>query len=73
MRLADLQRKDIVNLKDGKRLGRIIDVEINGLGSIEYLVVEPKRFFRFFSSSEETTIIFSQINKIGEDVILVEL
>lgn len=73
MRLADLQRKDIVNLKDGKRLGRIIDVEINGLGSIEYLVVEPKRFFRFFGSSEETTIIFSQINKIGEDVILVEL
>lgn len=73
MRLADLQRKDVVNLKDGKRLGRIIDVEINGMGSIEYLVVEPKRFFRLFSNSEETTIIFSQIHKIGEDVILVEL
>ena len=73
MRLADLQRKDVVNVKDGKRLGRIIDVEINGLGSIEYLVVEPKRFFRIFSSNEETTIIFSQISKIGEDVILVEI
>jgi len=41
MRLADLQRKDIVSLKDGKRLGRIVDVEIDGLGEILYLVIEP--------------------------------
>ncbi len=73
MRLADLQRKDVVSLKDGRRLGRIIDVEIDGLGNIEYLVIEPKRFFRFFTSTEETTVTFKQINKIGEDVILVEI
>ena len=73
MRLADLQRKDVVSLKDGRRLGRIIDVEIDGLGNIEYPVIEPKRFFRFFTSTEETTVTFKQINKIGEDVILVEI
>jgi YlmC/YmxH family sporulation protein len=73
MRLADLQRKDVVSLKDGKRLGRIIDVEIDGVGEILYLVIEPKRFFRLFGSSEETTVTFKQINKIGEDVILVEI
>lgn len=73
LRLADLQRKDVVSIKDGRRLGRIIDVEINGVGAIEYLVIEPKRFFRLFSSREETTVTFSQINKIGEDVILVEI
>ncbi|MCI8466754.1 MAG: YlmC/YmxH family sporulation protein [Bacilli bacterium] len=73
MRLADLQRKDIVSLKDGKRLGRIVDVEIDGLGEILYLVIEPKRLFRIFGSSEETTVTFKQINKIGEDVILVDL
>ncbi|MCI8575549.1 MAG: YlmC/YmxH family sporulation protein [Bacilli bacterium] len=73
MRLADLQRKDVVSIKDGRRLGRIIDVEIDSGGAILYLVVEPKRFFRFFGSADETTITFSQINKIGEDVILVEI
>ncbi len=73
MRISDLQRKDVVSIKDGKRLGRIIDLEINGLGNIEYLIVEPKRFFRLFTSNDETTITFKQINKIGEDVILVEI
>lgn len=73
MRLADLQRKDVVSIKDGRRLGRIVDVEIDNLGTIQYLVVEPKRFFRLFSSSEETNVTFKQIHKIGEDVILVEI
>lgn len=70
MRLADLQRKDVVSIKDGRKLGRIIDVEIDGLGTIQYLVVEQKRFFRFFHNDEET-VMFKQIEKIGEDVILV--
>ncbi len=72
MRLADLQRKDIVSLKDGRRLGRIIDVQLDDEGKIEYFLVEQKRFF-FFLGGEETTVNFHQIQKIGEDVILVEL
>lgn len=72
MRLSDLQRKDVVSMKDGRKLGRIVDVEINGIGAIEYLVIEPKRFFRFFGNNEET-VTFKEINKIGEDVILVEI
>ena len=35
MRLADLQLKDIVNVKDGRRLGRIIDAEIERWGEAE--------------------------------------
>lgn len=72
MKLSDLQVKDIVNVIDGKRLGRIIDAEIDSNGNILYFVVEPKRFFRFFSSSIDTNVTFKQIVKIGEDVILVE-
>ena len=73
MRLTDLQVKDIVNIKDGKRLGKIIDAEVSSEGQIRYFVVEQRRFFRFFSSNLETNITFEQIIKIGEDVILVEL
>lgn len=73
MRLADLQVKDIVNTKDGKKLGRIVDAEIDNKGQIVYFVIEQKKFFRFFSSNLETNVTFNQIVKIGEDVILVEL
>ena len=73
MRLADLQVKDIVNTKDGKKLGKIMDAEIDNKGNIVYFAVEQRRFFKFFSSNPEINITFNQIVKIGEDVILVEL
>ncbi len=74
MRISDLQAKDIVNINDGKRIGRIIDIEINPEGKIIYLVVEQKRAIRAFvtSSLQDTTISYNQIKKIGEDVILVD-
>ena len=73
MRLADLQAKDVINVKDGKRLGKIMDAEIDNKGLITYFAVEQKKFFRIFSSNPEVNITFNQIVKIGEDVILVEL
>ena len=72
MRLADLQLKDIVNVKDGRRLGRIIDAEIDSKGQIINIIIEPKKRFKL-SSNNESNITFNQIVKIGEDVILVEL
>ena len=73
MRVSDLQVKDVVSITDGKRLGRIVDIDITESGNINYFVVEERKFFRFFGSREERNIAMSQIKKIGEDVILVEL
>ncbi len=73
MRLSDLQRKDVVSMKDGRKLGRIVDAEIDGVGTIQYLVIEPRRFFRLFSGNDEVSVTFKEIHKIGEDVILVEI
>ena len=74
MRISDLQLKDIVNINDGKKIGRIIDVEINGDGLITYFVVEEKRSLsNFLVKKTETTITFNQIKKIGSDVILVDV
>lgn len=73
MRLSELQAKDIVNVIDGKKLGRIIDVVVDG-GKMYNLVIEPKRFFlNIFKRGEEVTIKWENIEKIGEDVILVKL
>ena len=35
MKLSELQRKDIVNVKDGKKVGKIIDVEFDQNGYME--------------------------------------
>ena len=61
-------------INDGKKIGRIIDVEINGDGLITYFVVEEKRgLSNFLGKETETTITFNQIKKIGSDVILVDV
>lgn len=72
--MSDLQQKDIVNTKDGKKVGRITDLIVNEDGVIQYLVVEPTKMFkRYASFGQETNIKFDQIVKFGSDVILVEL
>ncbi len=73
MRVSELQTKDVVSILDGRRLGRIIDIEMTESGQISFFLVEPKRFLRFFSKGEESKVSISDIKKIGEDVILVEI
>ena len=74
MRLSDLQEKDIVNINDGRRIGRIIDAEIDEKGYIIYLLIEEiKGIRKFMSKDYATSITFEQIKKIGSDVILVDL
>ena len=74
MHLSDLQTKDVVNINDGKKIGRIIDAVINDTGIIEYLPIEKRGSLNnLFNKDNETTITFKQIKRIGEDVILVDI
>ena len=75
MKISELQRKDIVNVNDGKVIGRIIDAIINEEdGSFEGFVIEKSKYIRsLFSTEGDITIKFSQKKKLGSDVILVEL
>lgn len=74
MRLSELQNKDIVNIVDGKKIGNIIDININGEGKMEGLIVEKTKFLvSMFTNKDEVEIKWEQIEKIGEDVILVKL
>lgn len=72
MRLSDLQDKDIVNISDGKKIGSIIDVNIDEEGGMKSLVVEESKF-ALFGSKNEMEVMWKQIEKIGEDVILVKI
>jgi len=75
VRLSDLQNKDIVNTMDGRNVGNIIDVKIDQIsGSIVSLVVEPnKKMLSFMNRGVEEEISWKNIERIGEDVILVRL
>ena len=75
MRLSELQSKSIINIVDGKKIGNIIDVKIEEeTGKMKGLVLENKKgFTKVFSNTEEIIIIWEQIVKIGEDVILVKI
>ena len=75
MKLSELQRKDIINLKDGKRVGKIVDVEFDiNSGYMIHFVIEKANFVRnLFSTTDELNIKFTQIKKLGEDVILIDI
>ena len=75
MKLSELEKKDIINIKDGKKIGKIVDVvfDVNNGYMIKFIIESSSILKNIFSSSEEFTIKFSQIKKMGEDVILIDI
>ena len=61
-------------VNDGKKIGNIIDINIDTNGKLDSLIVEKSKFIiSRFSTGNEIEIKWIQIEKIGEDVILVNL
>jgi YlmC/YmxH family sporulation protein len=74
MRLSDLQKKDVVNVNDGSKIGNIIDIRLDDKGNMDGFIVEKNKFIiSMFTNTNEIEIKWSQIQKIGEDVILVSI
>lgn len=74
MRLSDLQNKTVINLIDGKDIGNIIDLSVDESGKTTGLIVEKHKFLiSYFTNKKEFVVKWSQIEKIGEDVILVRV
>ncbi len=72
MRLSELQSKKIINITDGKNVGSIIDVNILEDGSVESLILESSRKMFSLNKELDSQIMWKDITKIGEDVILVQ-
>ncbi|MFD2682909.1 YlmC/YmxH family sporulation protein [Bacillus seohaeanensis] len=73
VRISEFQIKDVVSISDGRKLGNIGDIEINlNTGRIEAIVIGGGgKLLGFFGRDEDVVIPWSNIVKIGEDVILV--
>lgn len=73
MRLSDLQNKDIVNIEDGKKVGKIIDVIIDKDGNMISFIMQRTKLLNIFPNGGEVEVKWNQIKKIGEDVILISI
>jgi YlmC/YmxH family sporulation protein len=73
MRLSDLQNKDVVDILTGEKVGNVIDVEIsNDTGNILKMIIHDKKgLINMLRGGDEVSITWSQIKKIGTDVILI--
>lgn len=71
--LSDLQIKEVIVMNDGKRLGHISDLEIDGdSGMVTALVIYIKdKKSGLFGKSDELIIPWNHIEVIGSDVILI--
>lgn len=71
----DFKQKEVINIKDGKILGFVIDVQADfENGEIRSIVVaRTGKIFNTVSSKNNVTVPWENIKKIGEDVILVEI
>ena len=71
---CELREKEVVNVTDGKRLGRIIDMALTFSGHVCGIVVPgDKKLMKCVAGKESIFIPWSSICKIGDDVILVDL
>ena len=75
MRLSDLQNKNLVNINNGRNIGNIIDVNIDyENGNIKSFIIEAKgNLLTFLNRDTDMEVRWSDIEKIGEDVILVNV
>lgn len=73
MLLGDLQKKDVVNVVDGSKLGKISDIDLDAVtGKILAIFVHPTtRIMNLFGSSNQVSIPWNKIVKIGGEVIIV--
>lgn len=72
---SDFRTKEVINIRDGRRLGNIIDMEFNlHEGRITAIVVPgTSRFLGLLREEDDIVIPWERIKKIGDDVILVDV
>ncbi len=75
IKISDLRARDVVNILDGKKLGNIIDIDLDlENGRVISLVLPGRtRGFSIFSKREDIVVPWNKIVRIGRDVVLVEV
>ena len=71
---TELKAKDVVNICNCKKLGRIIDMVVDlKNGCVKGIVIPGTKRLSIFRAPEDIFIPWKNILRIGNDVILIEL
>ena len=72
---CELKGKEVINIIDGRRLGRIIDVVFDVCCNrvLGFVVPSQNKSWNIFKSSDDIFIPCHDVCKIGQDVILVKV
>lgn len=76
MRLSELSGKEIVDVKKAERLGVLgqTDLEINELtGQITALLIPSGKWMGFRKNGKEVRVPWKYIQKIGSDMIIIDM
>lgn len=68
-------RRDVIDVRTGRKLGELVDVEIDDrTGRITAVVVPgPSRFFGLLGNEKDLVIPWTKIVRVGPDCILVDM
>lgn len=72
---SNIKDREVINIRNGRKLGIVSDVEIDfEQGKITSIVIPgPGKFISFFGKDNDVIIPWSSIKKVGSDVILVDI
>lgn len=75
MLFSELKCKDVINIKDCKKLGRICDLEFDECKGCICKVMVPgsSKALCFLRCEPEISICWKDIRQIGPDIILVDI
>lgn len=73
MLFSEMKCKEVINCRDCKKLGKVMDLDLDDCGCIQKIFVGSKvRFMHVLTGEPEYVIGYKQIRQIGPDIILVD-
>ena len=75
MTFSQLRCLDVINICDGRKLGKPMDIVLTNQATIEAIVVPmPGKLWQYIKADKEGYVVpWQRIRRIGDDVILVDL
>lgn len=75
VKISELREKEVVNVRDGSRIGIINDVDLDLTNGIVKALVIPSagKLLNIFGKNQDLIIQWKDIIKIGTDIILIDI
>lgn len=75
MLFSELRCKDVINIRDCKKIGRVSDLEFDSCSGCICKLIVPgnNKLFSFLHCEPDLEIPYKNIKQIGPDIILVDI